>query len=177
MGGIGEGARWAVGGERMRWARASAVCVAVAFALMACGNLTGVLPPQPAPHVSLPAPFQWRTVGEAGKTRIAVPTTAQSPGPTVNIQATHEAGVGPPITGDGALDTAASMGGQVMAAEIGQLKAAGWEPLFTPTVTGSFPQYVLYTTLRDGPHYCFVEYSATELTPQQASQHLDIYHS
>jgi hypothetical protein len=159
---------------RPLWACLSGLLVA--GALLACADLSTVIV-APSPGIVLPAQFHWHTVNPGHQDPLALPITAQRPGPTITVPLTHESGVGAPVYAANALGVAGAAGQQVMATEIARLTVAGWQALFTPTVTGSFPQYVLYTTLRSGAHYCFVEFSASALTRQEASQQLDVYHN
>src|SRR5579863_9091757 len=156
---------------------ACAGCLLAAACLLSCSDIYTVIQPAPAPGIFLPAQFQWHTDNPGRQDAMAIPTSAQRPGPNVTVRLTHEAGMGAPIKASDALNVASGAGQQVMATELAQLSAAGWHALFTPTVTGSFPQYVLYSTLRSGSHYCFVEFSASALTRQVASQQLDVYHN
>jgi hypothetical protein len=58
-----------------------------------------------------------------------------------------------------------------------QMKGSEWSPLFTATQTGAYPTLALYMTLKRGDHYCFIEYSAVEISAGQASQRIDIYYA
>ena len=164
--------------RRQQLLRTSLGCLVAAAFLLACSDYgTLLLSPRAArePAIALPSQFQWHQDTHPGQHTVAVPTTAKAPGPTVTLHATHRLGFGAPITGPNVLQSAAALGQQVIASELAQLRGAGWRPMFTPTVTGSYPAYVLYVTVRADSHYCFVEYSATALNPQEASQQLDVY--
>jgi hypothetical protein len=162
------------------WLRIGLGAAAAALLLGGCADPGQLIPSAGAggaPGVALLPQFQWHLEPRAGQAELAIPTTSRTPGPRISVHATHQIGFGAPIQGAQAMQTAAAVGQQVVATEVGQLKAKGWQPLFTPIVTGSYPSYVLYVTLRSGSHYCFVEYSANTLTPRQASQELDLYHT
>lgn len=163
-------------GQRRRLRTLLCCAIAVVF-LFACGDYFYAAFPSRAPTIAYPAQFQWHHDVAGAPAQMSVPITASNPGPAVALRVAHDRGFGPILRGPAVSDAAARSGQQVLATEVSQLKAQGWQILFTPTETGSYPQYILYVTLRAGSHYCFVEYSATALSADQASQQLDIYHT
>jgi hypothetical protein len=163
-------------GKQRRLRMLLACAIAVVF-LFACGDYFYAAFPVREPAIVYPPAFQWHHDASATPAQMSIPTTASNPGPAIALHVAHERGFGPLIHGSGVMDAATRTGQQVIAVETDRLKAQGWQILFTPTETGSYPQYVLYVTLRAGSHYCFVEYSATALSADQASQQLDIYHA
>jgi len=68
-------------------------------------------------------------------------------------------------------------GQQFLTSEIDRMKTSGWQQLFKPTATGSYPIYSIYVTFRADSFYCFVEYTASRLDESQGSQTMDIYYS
>ncbi len=103
--------------------------------------------------------------------------TAQNAGPVTDVTAQHEIGFGALLTDPNGLAVAQRQAATTLANEAAQLKSLGWAVLYTPTQTGSYPDYVTYFTAQQGSHLCFVEYSAVQIAPAQTSQQLDIFHT
>jgi hypothetical protein len=156
------------------------VCIAI-FPLIGCnsspsqGNATPTLSVK-EPAIYFPSHFYWQE--DARRWQIPLPLTGQNPGPTFqgkNLR--HQFGFGSPLQASDLYSAAMTSGQQVLQDETNQMIALGWQPLFQPTATGTFPVYVLYETFRLDSFYCFVEYTASGLDQTQSSQTLDMYYS
>jgi hypothetical protein len=144
----------------------------LAIMLFGCGGGTTI-----KPGLYYPNHYQWSQVDGSSLPTVSVPTTAENPGPVVSEPLHHEQGLGSLLYGANLLSKEIATSHQIIALVTQHLSQSGWQALFKPTATGSFPQYVLYITFQSNSYYCFVEYSATEITLTQASQQLDIYYS
>jgi hypothetical protein len=125
-----------------------------------------------------PSGFQWHDGAKVSA--ISIPTTPDLPGPTVSAAATHRVGTGPILRAappSSPLEEASRQAMQVLAQMTNQMQGAGWSPLFSPAQTGAYPTLALYMTLKRDNHYCFIEYSAIEISVGQASQRLDVYYA
>lgn len=149
--------------------------VILLVALSGCGNSSTSTTKEP--KLVLLEQFQWQLDNQETDLKVAIPTTSNSPGPVVNKPVHHEQGLGILLTSSDISQKEVMAAQQVIAAETTSLKKLGWQPLFHPTATGSYPNYVLYITFRSNTYYCFVEYTATTLDQTQASQQLDVYYS
>lgn len=125
--------------------------------------------------MTYPTEYQWQDGPKVAA--FSFPTTPDLPGTTVSVAATHRIGMGPTLHASSPLDEALRQGTQVLAQTVTQMKASGWSPLFLAVQTGAYPTLAQYVTLKRGAHYCFIEYSAVEVSVGQASQRLDIYYS
>jgi hypothetical protein len=134
-------------------------------------GLTPARSQQPSPYLS--PQFLWSR--DSGSISIAVPTTANNPGPTVQITATHERGFGPFLTGSELSQAAETDGQHTLASMMSHMQSLGWTQLFTPTRTDSFPSYGLYISFQANQHYCFVEYRVTGLDQPRAIRTLDLW--
>jgi hypothetical protein len=143
--------------------------------LSSCGNSPTTFTKEP--KLFLPKQFQWQQENQKTELKVAIPTTSNNPGPVVNETVHHEQGLGLLLTDSNISQKETVAGQQVIAVATNGLKKLGWQPLFPPTTTGSYPNYVLYVTFRSTTYYCFVEYTATILDHIQASQQLDIFYS
>jgi hypothetical protein len=127
------------------------------------------------PSIAYPTGYQWRDAPKIAA--LSIPTTTTSPSPTVTIVATHRVGTGRTINAPSPLDEASRQGTRLLSQLAGQMKASGWKPLFSTAQTGSYPTLALYVTFKSSDHYCFIEYSAVEISAGQASQRIDIYYA
>lgn len=155
-------------------------CV-MSLSLMSCdtspsqGNATPT-PSIKEPGIYFSSQFYWQK--DTQRWQIPIPLTGQNPGPTIqakNIR--HEYGFGSPLKASDLYSAAVASSQQVLNDETDHMKSLGWQPLFAPTPTGTFPSYVLYETFRVASFYCFVEYTASGLDQAQSSQTLDVYYT
>lgn len=159
----------------------STLCSSLLFAIMivSCNNPLSQTPTAPVskePAIFLLPQFLWQK--DARKIEVAFPLNGQNPGPVLDVKnAQHEYGFGSSLEATDLYSAAVANGQKFMNSEITQMKSFGWQSLFTPTPTGSFPVYDLYTTFRYGSYYCYVEYTASQLDKKQGTQTLDIYYS
>jgi hypothetical protein len=125
--------------------------------------------------IAYPTEYQWRDAPKISE--LSIPTTTDLPGPTVSIAATHRVGLGPTLRATSPLDEASRQSAELLARMEKQMKASGWSPLFSATQTGAYPTLALFVTLKRGDHYCFIEYSAIQISVGQASQRIDVYYA
>lgn len=159
----------------------SLFCLSLLIALMiaSCSNPSSQKPVAPAsrePAIFLLPQFLWQK--DAHRVEVAFPLNNQNPGPVLDVKnAQHEYGFGSSLKAADLYSAAVANGQQFMDSETTHMKLSGWQPLFTPMPTGSFPVYDLYMTFRFGQYYCYIEYTASHLNTTQGIQTLNMYYS
>lgn len=128
------------------------------------------------PGIYFSSQFYWQK--DAQSRQIPIPLTGHNPGPTFQAKKIrHEYGFGSSLKASDLYSAVVASGQQILSDDINHMKSFGWQSLFNPTSTGTFPTYILYVTFRVGIFYCFVEYTASSLDQAQSSQTLDIYYT
>ena len=150
------------------------ICMAITgiMIMVSCGGS----PPSPEPKIYLPSQFLWQKDSPINQT--SFPLTTGNPGHTIQEKKVqHERGFGPFFQAPDLYIAAEANGQQLLNSEIQHMQTLGWQLLFKPTSTGSFPIYGLYVTFHADSYYCFVEYTASRLDEDQGSQTLDVYYN
>lgn len=159
----------------MRRLIGSVVALGLVLLMVACGNGSTPTPQGNAPALFREAGYQWQA--NLPVQPVSVPLSTNPNGPAQQAQLRETVGLGPLLQNSNIWPTAVGSGSSTLHDEIAHLQSNGWKVLVAATKGGAYPDYVEFAVLQAGAHFCIVEYGATVIAKNQASQEIDLLYS